>query len=586
MRDQLLTRHFLQRFLENDLISPDADRHETLAVICAALISASLFVTVLLALKYLFQPFQSPGRTAVVALDDRFLYIACSMIVMGLVAVATWDALSLDGRDTAILGPLPVPRGAIVRAKLTAVALFSAGFAFALNLLPSLLHPSLMIAELPVGLTEAATLTFAHAAVTMAAGAFGFLSVLGARELLRAALGPALFERISGFVQGSLVVGLSTLFLLLPGLSSGVARSWLATGALSPYTVPPLWFLGLQETLSGGAIDRLPRGELPAWILRLETEATAVYRSQHAVFRELAAVAVVALAVAMVTTVAAYAWNSRKLPAPGAGRRTGRGRLSAALSRGVLRVVVRRPAAQAGFFFTLHSLSRSAPHRVTMTTSMAVGLAAAAMCLRGVEVSPAVASSMPVSVLAVQTLLIGALLAGFRHAIRLPAELRANWTFHLSWPQDERRYVVGVKRAAFAALVLPPLIVLFPLHMAFIGPRAALAHFGCGLLIGMLVVDLLLLGLRHVPFASAYVPGGNLKSLGPIYVVVFLAATYAFASIERLALGSTQGTEIFLGALLALVLASRAIDSRRRTPLLVQIDEPSAVTAQRLGLDK
>ena len=50
---KLLTRHFLQRFLENDLISPDADRHEVLSTASAVLISSGLFVTILLGVKYL-----------------------------------------------------------------------------------------------------------------------------------------------------------------------------------------------------------------------------------------------------------------------------------------------------------------------------------------------------------------------------------------------------------------------------------------------------------------------------------------------------------------------------------------------------
>jgi len=142
MHDRLLIRHFLQRFLDNDLISPDADRHETLTVACSALVSTGLFITVLLSMKYLFMPFQSPGRTAILALDDRLFYCACSMVVTVLVGVATWDALALDGRDAAILGPLPVRRSVLVRTKLAAVVIVALGFALALNLVPRhLLRP-------------------------------------------------------------------------------------------------------------------------------------------------------------------------------------------------------------------------------------------------------------------------------------------------------------------------------------------------------------------------------------------------------------------------------------------------------------
>ncbi|MCA1563914.1 MAG: hypothetical protein LC804_27935 [Acidobacteria bacterium] len=557
-----------------------------MAVLCAALISTSLFLTVLLSLKYLFQPFQSPGRTAILALDDRFLYIACSMILMALAAVAAWDSLSLDGRDAAILGPLPLPRRTIVGAKLAAISMFSTGFALALNAAPSLLHPWLMIAKLRVGVIEAATLTVTHAAVTMAAGAFGFLTVFGLREILRAILGQTRFRRIAPLVQGSLVVSLSTVFLLLPGLSSGVAASWLAPGAPSPYAIPPLWFLGLHETLAGGAIDRLPRGGLPAGILRLEHEATTVYRTQQPLFRELAAIAVAAVVVTALVAVAAYAWNNRRLPAPDAIGRTRRGRLRYGATWVVRQLVVRRPAAQAGFFFTLHCLSRSPPHRATMTAAIGVGLASAAVSLRDLGIRSDVdPSSMPLAPLAVQTLVMVAILTGFRQALRVPADLRASWTFHLSWGGHERAYLGGVKRAALMALVLPPLVALLPVHLLLFGSRAGSAHSAFGLLIALILLDVLLLGVRNLPFASSYVPSENLKALAPIYVIGTLLIAFALASAERLALTDTPGMRWFLGAFFLLFLATRALDFRnRRIPQALQFDDPARSSAQRLDL--
>ena len=149
MRERLLTRHFVQRFLENDLVSPDSDRHAVLSLVGAGLLSSTMFITIALSLKFMFMPLQSPGRTAILAVDDRLLFLACAMIIMALVAVTSWDALSLDPRDSSILGPLPIAHGVIVRAKLRAVALFAAGFALATTAMPALVHPALMVGRLP-----------------------------------------------------------------------------------------------------------------------------------------------------------------------------------------------------------------------------------------------------------------------------------------------------------------------------------------------------------------------------------------------------------------------------------------------------
>lgn len=62
MPERLLRSHFVRRFLDNDLMSPDADRHEMLATISAVLIGGGLFITLLMSLKFLLQVFQSPAR--------------------------------------------------------------------------------------------------------------------------------------------------------------------------------------------------------------------------------------------------------------------------------------------------------------------------------------------------------------------------------------------------------------------------------------------------------------------------------------------------------------------------------------------
>src|SRR5437773_12275395 len=87
VRNRLLVRHFLQRFLDHDLISPHADRREALTLTCAILIVSSLFLAFFLAVKYQFNLFLPPGLTSILALDDRFLLISLSLIMMGALAV-------------------------------------------------------------------------------------------------------------------------------------------------------------------------------------------------------------------------------------------------------------------------------------------------------------------------------------------------------------------------------------------------------------------------------------------------------------------------------------------------------------------
>src|SRR4051812_28185116 len=184
-------------------------------MVCGALLTLGLFISILSPMKFLFMPFQSPGRSAVLANGDRLMFVALAMVVMSLVAVLTWDSLSLDPRDTAIFGPLPIERGVIVRAKLRAVGMLAGTFALAIGSLSSVFHPALMVAKLPIGVLPALALIGIQFAVTISAGFFAFGSVVLVREVLRAALGMR-FSRVSAGLQAVLIVALVTSFLLLP----------------------------------------------------------------------------------------------------------------------------------------------------------------------------------------------------------------------------------------------------------------------------------------------------------------------------------------------------------------------------------
>src|SRR5258706_4757636 len=131
----------------------------------------------------------------------------------------------------------------------------------------------------------------------------------------------------------------------------------------------------------------------------------------------------------------------------------------------VERSVARRPLIRAGFFFALQTLWRSGPHRLTMAIAIAVGLALATVFARGSEIR---------DVLLIQPMVLMVLLTAFRHAARVPGELRANWIFQLCWSGDAAPYMAGVKRAALLCVVAPALIAMFPLDAAVLGWRAAL----------------------------------------------------------------------------------------------------------------
>ena len=117
-------------------------------------------------------------------------------------------------------------------------------------------------------------------------------------------------------------------------------------------------------------------------------------------------------------------------------------------------MLARTSLRQAGFFFTLQTLSRRVSHRVAMAASLAIGLSLVVLTVGGGLATGHDPSSIPVALLAAQPLLIATVLCGFRHATRLPAELRAGSTFSVALVGNPAPYISGVKRAGWFAVAV------------------------------------------------------------------------------------------------------------------------------------
>ena len=567
MRERLLTQHFLQRFLENDLLSPDADRHDAIAMVCGALISLGLFIAILSPMKFLFMPFQSPGRTAILANSDRLMFVALAMIVMALVAVLTWDSLSLDPRDTSIFGPLPIERGVIVRAKLRAVGILASVFALAIGSFSSVFHPALMVAKLPIGLVSAVALIVIQFAVTLAAGFFAFGSVFLVREVLRAVLGMR-FSRVSAALQAVLIIALVTGFLLLPAILQRAGRPETRAAQM----LPLVWFVGLHDALAGDLVAGLPPGALPPAVARQEDRAMARYREVASHIRPLAWRAVIALTATFTVSIAVFFWNSRQLPLPLVGHRGRRyGRLGLA-ARAIMVTLARRPATQAGFFFTLQCLFRSGPHRVVMAACTAVSIALATVFLAAASRSPGGdPASVPGYVFSTQMIALAVLLAGFRHATRLPADISANRLFRVAWVADSGCFLTGVRRGALAGVVAPAIVLLLAPYIYLMGTRLALMHAFTGFLASAALISLMTFRTSQLPFVASYAPSSNLNTFGPVILVGGMIAVSIFSSIERFALADMHTALILWGILAAAAVLPQLAAGRNE-----QLELPSA----------
>ena len=587
---RLMTRLFVRRLIDNDLISPHADRHESLAVAYALVLSLAVFATFFLSTNYLAAFIQLPGPAALSALSDRFLFIAASISISALAALLVWDALALEARDAAVLGPLPIAARTITRAKLAAAMVFGAALTVALNTIPSVLYPAFL--TLNIRGTHGTTilkLIAAHATTVTTAGLFGFFGILAIRGILRLLLGEQAFPRASSTIQSALVVSAVTALLLAPTVRAKDVRIWVGGADAPPWPVRPvLWYLGVNETFAGRLVAETPivlppRVSAAAIPTRGDEMARSLYRALLPQFASLARTASLSFPLVTALALTTFLWTNRRLPDRSAG--------VPAPSR--IRTVVRKiaerhtqddPEAQAGFFFTLQTLIRSAPHRTIIAIAVAVGLTHALIVLAQGGRNSMEMRSTPPGVFGIAIMLLLSLLGAVSHAATVPAVPAANWTIRMAWRGDERRYLAGVKRAAMVLVALL-LALLLPLHLALLGIAKTIAHSLLGLLFATTVLDALFFSYRKLPFACSYVPLENPKVVWPAAFATLLFVTYGCANAERWALQTPARALALAATLGAIALLVRTADRvRRRERWPVNFDDRPGLATQRLGL--
>ncbi|MFB3853520.1 MAG: hypothetical protein ACE148_06805 [Vicinamibacterales bacterium] len=589
----LLARHFFRRFLDNDLVSPNGETQANLGFVLAFLAVPGLWMTLGLVFSYT-NPWTTPSERLLQALDDKFKFISNSMIVMALATVVQWDALSLDRRDLQNLGPLPLAPRVLFAAKVRALLLYLAAFAAALNAAPAIFFPFVYLSLVPLGVAHGVWLVLVHAFTSLSAAAFSFFAVLGIRSVLALTLGPRLFRLASTAIQFLAVLALVTLFLVLPALSSGI-RARLAVAPSRSFYSPPMWFVGLYESLTARRV--LGDEQLTAqtawryWRDESEFRAREEYIRLEPTLDRLALVGAGAVLAAILIGFGLYLVDMRRYGritderAPGAGAQKGLVRRS--VHAVVESAIVRRPESRAVFFFTLQALARSGRHRLYVAGYLAVGLAIAAAIVTPLldEGGVAAVSLASPSLFAIQLLLVFFLVAGLRFVVEVPAALKANWLFRVSEREGASVVATGVWRALILGVFLPFLLLLLPLHAAFWGWRIASFHFVFGFLVSGIVLQVVLFGFRKVPFACSYLPGkGHIKLVWPLYLLLLGGATWALSALEHhVTLGASGEWTMIVSFWVALgVVAVFRMRMAGCGPLV--FDEEPETAAQVLGL--
>jgi hypothetical protein len=213
---------------------------------------------------------------------------------------------------------------------------------------------------------------------------------------------------------------------------------------------------------------------------------------------------------------------------------------------------------------------------------VAAGLVVATFARLVVRNEPLALETPSVALLSVPLVFYFFILFGMRALFGIPIEIRANWVFRFHAPDDRRdAAMAGARLALLLAVVAPIAIAAGLLGTAMWGPETGVIHLGFTAALGMLLMDVLLIGLRKIPFTCTYYPGrSRAPTLWPFFVVAFVLYAYVMAGIETAAMTS----RLLLGPVLAGIAAViaglahlRRLNLQRPPGLVYEEEEPGRI---------
>ncbi len=559
-----LTSHFFGAMFDFGILTPagaDSFIHLLLGAIGALLALGLGFVRVYAGKYAALSAARSPEPYRLAVLGDDLFLIALPMLLIGLVTLVVSQSLFPDERDFRILGPLPVRRIVIFRAKLAALFLFTGMFIAVLHLSLAPLVVLTSVNRFSDHTVVARLLAWMVASVSASVSSvLAITAVIGVLSLVLSRTRLHSFRAIVRSVLFALlVVGIPFLFRL-PGLGRAMAQhaTWLTI-------LPPAWFVGLEHALLGNP---------DSW------------------FRQLAEVALAGLAAAAVVVASAYLLLFRhferlllrppSISPPRLWRGETRNRSNATSVGSTDPAHVEQSAAfRAVYRFTAATLRRSELHQAVLVGLTASGIALTSSRLVGAGwLDRTVRHSPFLEYLAVWTPFALMFISGLsvRAAIALPMTHRANWIFQLTEKNAARgEQMRAVERIVTCYTVGLPIAAGLPVLLSVVGWKQGLIATAIVVSVGAVFVDAVLLEWRRIPFTCSYMPGKRLI----VYTLVPGIATFVLFAAVGVRLVQASFHAIELAVIIAIGLLVLAVALRRRriarweeTPLMFEDERP------------
>jgi len=546
---RVLYRQFLLRIIDLEALSIQADIPRFLGQISGVLIMFSMIHT-LIAWAYLGDTEDSPPKLLSFAWHLEHHLIAMMMLVVGLIAVASWDSIFPDRRDTMILGPLPVKPSVVLAAKAAAAAAVVGLAIVTLNVAAGFAWPS-VLAMRGRGPSEFLPTLASYWLTMIAASVFVYGSVLTVQGLTALLLPRRLFLLCSAFLQLAAFAVFFGVFFLQPTLTTPAEFANPSYGAFLSWA-PSYWFFALFNRLRGALPENLNWLATRAWIGLAAAVAGSVF----------------SLLLCYLRTMRKTIEQPDLLPAARGPRMNLR--LGSSIEAAILA-------------FSFRSVTRSRQHRVVFAFYMAIVLAVALSSAR--SFLAAAAQPLAPGFLVASFVMMSFAVLGLRSVFSLPISLTANWMLRISQLFPSWRYIAATRHALLCLTVLPVWITAALLSLHFRPWPQVAGHLIVLALLGSILADLSLIGFYKVPFTCSYLPGKvNIQFVFWGSLILFLTLSLTGARYELAALHNPVRFAWMVIALGSMAACLRAFNRYRARDAEIYFEEVPAevITSLRL----
>jgi hypothetical protein len=510
-----LLRHFLLRFFDSELITSPEHTRSTLVWTFA--LALPWFPVVLSPLKDKYAYFASlaiPGPFRQAVRGDELWLLTLLMGLVGLLTAVKWQALFPGLRDYRALGSLPLRARQIFAAKLLALFLVATAAVITLCVTPILGMP--MLTGGPWSINQSLGARMAAFGTALGGGCyFSFFALLALQGTLLNLLPARTFGRVTGSLQGLLVAAMLMAIVLSFSIHPGTAA--MAVGSAAARWLPPVWFMGLCQSLMG---DRDP------------VMAVLARRAELAL--------PIAAGIALLSYAVSYRRHRELMVEGMAGSSRDRKWTSVALGW-----LIPEPRQQGVVVFLCKTLARSSQHRMILMGYCGFGLAVVATGLLGIGELYTSTRLVAARFVYAHVILLVFLLLGLRHLFSIPAELRANWTFQMTEAEGRYEWLEAMDRFVLALGATVVLALPFPFEVKLIGWRAV-GEAMLFIAVGLLCYEWLFADWAKLPFTCSHLPGKTPLWITFLYLLGLLTALPFVNGVLLMSLFSGAGFTIVL----------------------------------------